>query len=159
MPFYDNPLKLDKRRKLKLVDDPIDMEYDIVDDLKPIWITNKRVPFKSVLKDLKDWQDRYAFRKFYAGVVRPSKFDVEMAIAVTPKYALRFCQGRARTGDDMFMCFAVSKDCTVICRLFDEVIPVAITKDATMRNMINRMTVRQFIYKLGANFQFFIAYR
>ena len=154
-----NPLKLNKRRKIGLIDDTIDLEYDLIDDLAPVWIINKRVTFKSVLRDLKAWQDRYPFSKFYNGIVRPSKFDVEMAVAVTPKYALRFCQGRVRTGDDMFMCFAVSKDCTVICRLFNEVTPVAITKDAVARNLINKLTVRQFIYKFGSQFQFFIAYR
>ena len=164
MPFYDKPfdLKLDKRRKIDLVDDMVDLEIDLVDDEQPIWITNKKVPFKGILRDLKDWQTRYPFYKFYTGLVRPAGLAADKAIAVTPQYALRFCLGRVRSADDMYMCFAVNKDCTVLLQYVDGEVsefPFAITKDASARNVINRMSVQQFIRKMGAEFQFFIVYR
>lgn len=161
MPFYDNPLKLDKRRKFNLVDDQIDLEYDIVDDLKPIWVLNKKVPFKSVLKDLKDWQDRYVFRKFYSKWVRGTNFSFMKAIAVTKQYALRYCRGNVVFKGDLVMVLACNKTSTVVVDHYHPQYaegPFCYSRDRSKTVFIDNTDPITFVRKFGAEFQFFFVY-
>ena len=163
MPFYDKPfdLKLDKRRKINLVDDQIELEYDIVDDLKPIWILNKKVPFKSVLKDLKDWQDRYVFRKFYSRWVRNTNFSSMKAIAVTKQYAMRYCRGSVTFNGKLVMVLACNKTSTVVVdhnrRRYAEG-PFCYSRDRSKVAFIENTDPITFVRKFGAEFQFFFVY-
>ena len=161
MPFYDNPLKLDKRRKFNLVDDQIELEYDIVDDLKPIWVLNKKVPFKSVLKDLKDWQDRYVFRKFYSKWVRGTNFSFMKAIAVTKQYALRYCRGNVVFKGDLVMVLACNKTSTVVVDHYHPQYaegPFCYSRDRSKTVFIDNTDPITFVRKFGAEFQFFFVY-
>mgnify|MGYP000178959137 CR=1 FL=1 len=161
MPFYDNPLKLEMRRKFNLVDDQIDLEYDIVDDLKPIWVLNKKVPFKSVLKDLKDWQDRYVFRKFYSKWVRGTNFSFMKAIAVTKQYALRYCRGNVVFKGDLVMVLACNKTSTVVVDHYHPQYaegPFCYSRDRSKTVFIDNTDPITFVRKFGAEFQFFFVY-
>lgn len=161
MPFYDNPLKLDKRRKFNLVDDQIDLEYDIVDDLKPIWVLNKKVPFKSVLKDLKDWQDRYVFRKFYSKWVRGTNFSFMKAIAVTKQYALRYCRGNVVFKGDLVMVLACNKTSTVVVDHYHPQYaegPFCYSRDRAKATFIDNTDPITFVRKFGSEFQFIFVY-
>lgn len=162
MPFYDNPLKLDKRRKFNLVDDTsIDLEYDIVDDLKPIWVLNRKVPFKSVLKDLKEWQDRYAFRKFYSKWVRGTNFSSMKAVAISKQYAMRYCRGNVAFKGDLFMLLACNKTSTVVVDHSHPQYaegPFCYSRDRSKTVFIDNTDPITFVRKFGAEFQFFFVY-
>lgn len=164
MPFYNKPMDLKlKRRKINIVQDPeqYELTYDLIDDLKPIWILNKKVPFKSVLKDLKDWQDRSAFRKFYVKWVRGTNFSSMKAIAVTKQYALRYCRGNVTFNGKLVMVLACNKTSMVVV---DHSLPnygegpFCYSRDRAKATFIDNTDPITFVRKFGSEFQFIFVY-
>lgn len=173
MPFYDKPfdLKLDKRRRVNLVDDdkPIDLEYDLdidlIDDEQPVFIINKKVPFIRMLRQsLKPWMDKIAYGQFIRKFIRPMGMgrSQDLCFACTPIVASRWCNGRMKSGScSPYMLLAVKKDCIVIVgfREDDESPidgPVAFTADRTLRASIERLVPIKFVRTAKNDFQFIL---